>query len=389
MSVQYASATGTGNFGATTTQFTELPSIALQPGQYFLIQEASSAAVGAPLPSRTSPTRRRSPWLRAPARSRSSPTRRRSAVTAARRNPAALPQLARIVDLVGYGNANFFEGAGAAPTLSNTPSAARNAVGCTDTDSNGADFSVLTPPGPRNTASPFVTCGGPPTPTNPTRQRRSQRPLGAAGRADDSDRHRHAGCEPDEHRDLGHRRPDPDRRRRPRQPFADDGIGRRRHRRRQRLHLRGDRRAGDDPRREVAAGRPPPMPRRARARPRSRSPSQTPPAPPIEISEIQGAAHISPQVGTTVTTTGIVIGKIGSAASTSRIRPRTLRLGHVRGHPGLRRVRGGRRLRRRRGQRPRPRHRVPLGRGEPDRSPSSRARSPPFSRLATRCRPRR
>ena len=38
-----------------------------------------------------------------------------------------------------------------------------------------------------------------------------------------------------------------------------------------------------------------------------------PPAPPIEISEIQGAAHLSPKVGTTVTTTGIVIGKIGSS----------------------------------------------------------------------------
>ena len=51
MSVQYASATGTGNFGATTTQITELPSVALLPGQYFLIQEASNAAVGAPLPT--------------------------------------------------------------------------------------------------------------------------------------------------------------------------------------------------------------------------------------------------------------------------------------------------------------------------------------------------
>ena len=38
-----------------------------------------------------------------------------------------------------------------------------------------------------------------------------------------------------------------------------------------------------------------------------------PPAPPIEISEIQGAAHLSPRNGDTVTTTGIVIGKIGSS----------------------------------------------------------------------------
>jgi hypothetical protein len=38
-----------------------------------------------------------------------------------------------------------------------------------------------------------------------------------------------------------------------------------------------------------------------------------PPAPPIEISEIQGAAHLSPRNGDTVTTTGVVIGKIGSS----------------------------------------------------------------------------
>src|SRR5512134_1379170 len=39
-SVQYASATGTGNFGSTTTMITELPAVSLAPGQYFLIQEA-------------------------------------------------------------------------------------------------------------------------------------------------------------------------------------------------------------------------------------------------------------------------------------------------------------------------------------------------------------
>jgi predicted extracellular nuclease len=38
-----------------------------------------------------------------------------------------------------------------------------------------------------------------------------------------------------------------------------------------------------------------------------------PPPPPIEISEIQGAAHLSPHNGETVSTTGIVIGKIASS----------------------------------------------------------------------------
>ena len=49
MSLQYASATGTGNFGANSGQLTEL-SGPLAPGQYLLVQESSNAAVGAPLP---------------------------------------------------------------------------------------------------------------------------------------------------------------------------------------------------------------------------------------------------------------------------------------------------------------------------------------------------
>ena len=49
-SLQYASATGTGNFGANATQITELPAVTLNPGQYFLVQEAGGA-VGALLPT--------------------------------------------------------------------------------------------------------------------------------------------------------------------------------------------------------------------------------------------------------------------------------------------------------------------------------------------------
>ncbi len=49
-SLQYASAAGTGNFGANSGQLTEL-SGSLAPGQYLLVREASNAAVGAPLPT--------------------------------------------------------------------------------------------------------------------------------------------------------------------------------------------------------------------------------------------------------------------------------------------------------------------------------------------------
>ena len=44
-SVQYASATGTGNFSATP-----LPNVSLAPGQYFLVRETAGAN-GVPLPA--------------------------------------------------------------------------------------------------------------------------------------------------------------------------------------------------------------------------------------------------------------------------------------------------------------------------------------------------
>ena len=54
--------------------------------------------------------------------------------------PCNAGQLAQIIDFVGYGNANFFEGAGAAPTLTSTTAALRGAQGCTETDNNSTDF---------------------------------------------------------------------------------------------------------------------------------------------------------------------------------------------------------------------------------------------------------
>ena len=55
-----------------------------------------------------------------------------------------------LVDFVGYGSADAFEGAGAAPTLTNTTSALRAGAGATDTNNNAADFSAGAP-NPRNT----------------------------------------------------------------------------------------------------------------------------------------------------------------------------------------------------------------------------------------------
>ncbi len=57
---------------------------------------------------------------------------------------------ANLVDFVGYGSADAFEGSGAAPTLSNTTSALRANAGATDTNNNAADFTAGSP-NPRNT----------------------------------------------------------------------------------------------------------------------------------------------------------------------------------------------------------------------------------------------
>jgi hypothetical protein len=168
-SLQYTSATGTGNLGANSAQLTELPSVSLAPGQYLLVQEASAGASGSPLPA---------PDVTDPTPVNMSATGGKVALvnttTPLGCNGSSTPcppsALAQIVDLVGYDGANFFEGSGPAPAGSNTTAVLRTGGGCTDTDDNAADFAVGAPD-PRNTASPanpcptnqpvVATCGGP------------------------------------------------------------------------------------------------------------------------------------------------------------------------------------------------------------------------------------
>lgn len=157
-SVQYTSATGTGNFGSATNLITPL-SGSIAPGQYFLIQEATNAAVGSPLP--TPDVTDATPIAMAAGAGKvalvntTTPLGCNGSVG----QPCTPAALATIVDLVGYGNANFFEGAGAAPTLSAILAAFRALGGCTDTDNNASDFAAATP-NPRNTSSPLNTCVG-------------------------------------------------------------------------------------------------------------------------------------------------------------------------------------------------------------------------------------
>lgn len=154
MSVQYASATGTGNFGGNPVT---LLSGNLAPGQYYLVQQSSGGANGVLLPT---------PDVTGTVNM--SGTAGKVALVASTTGlgcngsvgqPCSAAQLALIKDLVGYGNANFYETA-AAPTLSNTTAALRLANGCTETDNNASDFASSTPT-PRNTASSLNPCVAP------------------------------------------------------------------------------------------------------------------------------------------------------------------------------------------------------------------------------------
>ncbi|MEN4011877.1 MAG: lamin tail domain-containing protein [Bellilinea sp.] len=165
LSIQYTSATGTGNFGSATNLITPLPDALLQPGQYYLVQQASGGSAGAPLPvtpdlTDSSPINMSATGAKiALVNSTASLGCNGSSTTC---SPA---QLALIIDLVGWGTANFFESS-PAPTTSNTTAIFRNGNGCVETDNNGADFSAAAP-APRNSASPFNVCSAV-APTSPS-----------------------------------------------------------------------------------------------------------------------------------------------------------------------------------------------------------------------------
>ncbi len=156
MSVQYASSSGNGNFGASEGKISVLPDVVLGAGQYFLIQ-AGSGSAGDPLPT---------PDLIDATPIAMGATSGKVALVNSQvslgcngsSTPCTPEQMALIVDLVGYGDANFFEGLDATPILSSITAAIRQEGGCTDTDDNAADFEALAPP-PRNSLSSTNSCG--------------------------------------------------------------------------------------------------------------------------------------------------------------------------------------------------------------------------------------
>jgi predicted extracellular nuclease len=163
-SVQYASATGTGNFGANSPVSL---SGTLAPGQRVLIQLAGGAT-GAPLPT---PDITGSINMSGTAGKVALVDQTTGLACNGGSNPCSATDLAQIRDLVGYGSANFFEGPAAAPTLSNTTSAHRGGAseGCADTDNNAADFTAAAP-GPQNRSAAATPCGAVPGDSGPAVQ---------------------------------------------------------------------------------------------------------------------------------------------------------------------------------------------------------------------------
>lgn len=132
--VQYASSTG-------STWSETILSGTLAPGHHYLIQEAAGTGGTLNLPT---PQAIGSIAMAATA-GKVALTKTTTLLTVD--NPIGN---ANLVDFVGYGTADAFEGSGAAPAPSNTTSDLRGNAGATDTNNNSTDFSAGSP-NPRNT----------------------------------------------------------------------------------------------------------------------------------------------------------------------------------------------------------------------------------------------
>jgi DNA/RNA endonuclease G (NUC1) len=133
--------------GASTTPTALSGTIA--PGRYYLVQEAAGAngaAATLPAPDATGTIAL-------------SATAAKIALTDTATIAVQCPSGGSVADFVGYGGANCSE---TSPTavLTNTTAALRKTNGCTDTNNNSADFTIVTQPlTPRNSGSPINVCG--------------------------------------------------------------------------------------------------------------------------------------------------------------------------------------------------------------------------------------
>ena len=145
--VQYAPATSTSWSATTLTG-------SIQPGRYYLVQLASSAAVGAALPAPDATGTTNLANTGGKIALVHDGTALACGATAGTCSAAA-----SVEDLVGYGGASDYEGSAPAPALSATTALLRDANGCTDTGANDSDFSTAAP-APRNASSTAASCSG-------------------------------------------------------------------------------------------------------------------------------------------------------------------------------------------------------------------------------------
>ena len=143
-SVQYSSSAG------TTWAVTAVSGI-VAPGRYHLVQEAQGSGGTTALPAADSTG----------TIGMAAENGKVALVRSVLALSGACPTGGDLVDFVGYGAANCFEGAAAAPALDANVSAVRAQNGCVDTDVNGANFGTASPPTPRNSASPLNDCTPP------------------------------------------------------------------------------------------------------------------------------------------------------------------------------------------------------------------------------------
>jgi len=141
-SVQYGSSGGTTWGNRTNLSGT------IQPGRYYLIQEAAGAGgtVSLPTPDATGTI------------ALSATAGKVALVNNTTALTGACPAGSSIVDFVGFGTATNCSESAPTPSLSNTTAALRNGDGSVDTDNNLSDFTVGAP-NPRNSLFPFAAVG--------------------------------------------------------------------------------------------------------------------------------------------------------------------------------------------------------------------------------------
>jgi len=147
--LQYASSGGT--FGAGTASAplrTYLPNVTIQPGKYFLVQQAAGTGGTTDLVADFVPVAAQTIAM--------SGTNFKVALTSSDVVITSATD-ANVLDFVGVGSANISEGGTPVPVLSNTTSASRNGNGCVDTNNNAADFTVGTV-APRNSSTAANIC---------------------------------------------------------------------------------------------------------------------------------------------------------------------------------------------------------------------------------------